>query len=72
MAETISEDRWPAIDAAIVANLKLPAIKDIRAVTGCSLSEALGIFYERYAKLRTESPERFDCSDREYWEGFHS
>ncbi len=72
MAEPIPDDRWPAIDANIVADLKLPALKEIRALTGCSLREALDIFTKRYAMLRAEAPERFDCSDQEYWEGFAS
>ncbi len=66
MTEPIPEDRWLAIEANIVANLKLPALKEIRALAGCSLSEALSIFGERYVKLRAEAPERFDCSHREY------
>jgi hypothetical protein len=72
MAEQFPDDRWLAIDANIVANMKLPAIQAIRALAGCNLSEALGIFHERYAKLRAEAPERFVCPDREYWEGFYS
>ena len=72
MSEPIPDDRWPAIDAAIFANDKLSAVKEIRALSGCSLGDALGIFYVRYAKLRAEAADRFGCSDREYWEGFYS
>jgi hypothetical protein len=72
MPASITDEQWQPIDEAIFANLKLPAFKQIRALTGCSLKESLDLFYERYAKLRAEAPDRFDCTDQEYWAGFCS
>jgi len=72
MSVPIQDDRWQSIDEAIFANLKLPAIQHIRALSGCSLNEALEKLRERYAKLRTEAPDRFDCADQDYWSGFYS
>jgi len=63
MAQPISDEQWKAIDNNIVADLNLPAIKKIRALSGVRLIEAIKIFYERYAKLRAESPGRFNCSE---------
>lgn len=72
MSILIQNDQWPSIDEAIFASLKLPAIQQIRALSGCSLNEALEMLRERYAKLRTEAPDRFDCTDQDYWSGFYS
>lgn len=72
MNGTIPPDGWQEIDAAIVADQKLSAIQQIRQQCGCSLREGLQLLAERYARLRKESPERFGCSDQEYWSGFYS
>ena len=72
MAAPITEEQWQPIDEAIFANLKLPAIRHIRAASGCSLKEAIDVLYERYAKLRAEAPDRFNCTDEDYWAGFYS
>jgi hypothetical protein len=70
MTIPIPEGQWATIDAAIVANLIIPAIKEIKVLAHRNLSEALGIFYDRYAKLRAEVPERFVRSNRDYWRDF--
>jgi hypothetical protein len=72
MANPIPDGQWAAIDADIVANRMLHALEEIRALAGCSLSEALITFYERYARLRAETPERFALSNRDYWKGFYT
>jgi len=70
MANAIPEDQWPEIDALIVvAERKLHAIKAIKALAGCSLNEAVELLYDRYAKLRREASERFDCCNRDYCRG---
>jgi hypothetical protein len=68
----IPRGAWATIDAAIFANQILAALKEIRSLAECSLTEATGIFYERYAKLRAEAPERFVCANRDYWRGFYT
>nr|WP_123784679.1 hypothetical protein [Pirellula staleyi] len=65
MRAKIADDQRTTIDDAIVANLKLPAIQEIRQLTGASLAE-------RFAKLCLTVPERFDCTEDEYWAGFYS
>jgi hypothetical protein len=72
MAVSTPENDWTAIDEAIFANLKLPAIKQICALKGCGIGDATEILTDRYKKLRTESPDRFSCSDEEYWANFYS
>jgi hypothetical protein len=72
MVKAIPDDQWAAIDAFIVANKKIEAVKAIKEKAECGLPEALIVFYERYAKLRAETPERFDCSNREYWSTFYT
>jgi hypothetical protein len=72
MATSITDEQWPPIDEAIFANLKLPAIRQIQAVNGCSLREALDVLYERYEKLQTEAPEQFNCNDQDYWVNSYS
>jgi hypothetical protein len=72
MATTIPDGDWQSIDPHIFANRKLEAVIRIRAVTGCGLHESLDIFSARYQLLRAARPERFECSDEEYWIGFYS
>jgi hypothetical protein len=72
MAKSFPDDQWPAIDASIVASKKIEALKAIKEMAECSLNEALIVFYERYAMLRGETPERFDRSNREYWTDFYT
>ena len=72
MAVSIPDNQWQPIDEAIFANRKLPAIEQIRALSGCDLKEALERLYERYTELRAEAPERFSCTDQDYWAGFYS
>jgi hypothetical protein len=72
MAVSIPDDQWQAIDEAIFANRKLPAILQIRALGACGLHEALGVLCERYAKLLAEAPDRFSCTEQEYWADFYS
>jgi hypothetical protein len=68
----IPDEAWATIDKAIFANMKLPAIKEIRALAGCGISDAVFMLSDRYKMLRAESPERFVCSHEECWEGFYS
>jgi hypothetical protein len=68
----ITNDQWRSIDEAIFANLKLSAIQQIRAACGCSLGDAIEMLFKRYAELRTTSPNRFSCSEEDYWAGFYS
>lgn len=72
MSNPNPEDRWQSIDIALFANQIIPALKQIKVLTGASLPEACGILYERYAKLRSEMPDRFVCSNREYWVNFYT
>jgi len=72
MSASISGEQWLPIDETIFANMKLPAIERIRALTGCGISDAIVILSDRYKKLRDQSPERFSCSDNEYWKDFYS
>lgn len=72
MVEPISDDQWAAIDAAIVANRKIEAIKAIRDLAEVSLNDALAAFYGRYAFLRAEAPEQFEHSNQEYWTDFYT
>jgi hypothetical protein len=72
MTDRIPGDQWVVIDTHIVTNRKIEAVKTITQLAGCSLNDALLVFYERYAKLRAEVPERFDCSNRDYWTGFYT
>lgn len=72
MPNPIPEARWASIDPAIFANQILPALKEIKSLAECSLNEAACTFYERYAKLRAEAPERFVCTNRDYWRNFYT
>jgi hypothetical protein len=68
----IPDNPWRFIDDLIFANKKTSAIKEIRAMTCGGIVEALQILTDRYNKLRTEAPDRFNCSHEEYWSGFYS
>jgi hypothetical protein len=65
-------EQWAAIDAHIVAHSLLLAIKAIRELAGVGVADANHLLYERYCYLRAEQPERFTCSDEEYWDGVYS
>lgn len=68
----IQEEQWPPVDALIFAGERLHALIKIREITGCTLSEALTLLYERFNKLSIESPTRFKGSLPEYWKDFYS
>jgi len=72
MTQKLTDDQWTAIDASIVASKKIEAVKAIKELAGFGLKDALVAFYERYALLRSEAPERFDRSNREYWTDFYT
>ena len=72
VAQPITDDQWAAIDASVVASNKIEAVKAIKERAGFGLQDALVAFYERYALLRAEAPERFDLSNREYWTDFYT
>ena len=66
---------WSAslIDVLIVDGKILEAVMAIRESPGVHcLEDALVAFDARYASLRSESPERFTQSNREYWMNFHT
>jgi hypothetical protein len=65
------EEQWVAIDADIFGNQKLLALQKMCA-HGASLRDAIVLLHERYAVLRERHPDKFTCSDEEYWAGFYS
>lgn len=58
-------DRWDEIDAFIVADRMIPAIRAYRAMSGGGLNDAVEGVYDRKAHLLATCPERFK-SDAEY------
>ncbi|MFB6849383.1 hypothetical protein ACFCXS_31630 [Streptomyces sp. NPDC056373] len=59
-------------DEQILSNQILRGIQTLREHLGCSLHEALKVFFARYEVLREERPDDFTCGHDEYWAGFYS
>lgn len=74
MSIDISEQQWHEIDALLFEDRPLLAVVAIRASVESSLElrMAADIMHERYRKLRAEQPERFDCDEKSYWDGWYS
>jgi len=72
MPADITAEQWQPIDEAIFAKHILAAVRQIRSAGNCGLREAMELLHARYAKLRAEAPDRFACTDQDYWAGFYS
>jgi hypothetical protein len=72
MSLPITDNQWAEIDVAIFDNRILEAVKGIRVLAKLTLVEAQIAFYERYELLRSEAPERFTRTNREYWSNFYT
>ena len=60
------------IDNLIFSNRKLEAVRLIRKLRNVDLAGAIELLNSRYRELRAARPERFTCSDAEYWQGSYS
>lgn len=60
------------LDDLIFANRKLDAIQLLRQQRNLGVAAATEALSCRYRELRANSPERFTCTDEDYWRGFKS
>jgi hypothetical protein len=70
--EDLNQKDVEELDNFIFQNEKLWYLKKVRAITDCTLPEALYGLSERYNYLRSFNPNGFSESDKDYWAGFYS
>ena len=68
--ESLTNEQRAEIDAHILANRIIEAIRSIRWACGVSLREAADINRARYGQLRAERGAEFTCGDADYWSGY--
>ena len=57
------------LDDLIFANRKIEALRFLVERRNIEFAAAIEALSTRYRELRNEFPNRFTCSDAEYWQG---
>ena len=63
----VTDEQRAEIDAWILAGDPRHALRVIRVLFEAGLTEAKGIHWERYHRLRAERTADFACTDEDYW-----
>lgn len=71
MTHSISSAEWEHIEEDLFAKRILSAINRVSDLLECDMREACDVVAVRFAILKHQRPERFQCDLESYWDGFN-